>query len=80
MGAIDSYLINQMENDVKNLNITKNLVLSKLYSDGIITKEKYNEYNDNYQVIVVKKSWFKNFFDRVTGDTTGYVIKFVDFR
>jgi len=63
MGTIDGMLL-EIESFTKNANIAKSIVLSRLLEDKIITDEQRTEYLDNWQIIVIKKSWFKKLLSK----------------
>jgi membrane peptidoglycan carboxypeptidase len=77
-------MLTEIEGFTENANSVKELVLSKLYTDGIITMEQYNEYCDLYQVIVIKSSWFKKwksiFKPNEKKDEGVYQFKYVKFE
>ena len=53
----------------ENANTVKTIVLSALAKNNVINEEQWKEYKDNWQVIVVKKSWFKKI---ISGDDWSY--------
>ena len=59
--TIDSVLLN-MEDNVNNANTVRDLVIGKLLEDKAINKETADNYMNNWQVIVIKNSWFKRIF------------------
>jgi len=59
MGVIDGNLVN-MPNDIKNAQQIKDLVLKKLTEEGIITTTQRDEYTKDYQILIIKKSWWSN--------------------
>lgn len=70
----------QAEDHVKNANIVKDIVLGQLLEDKIITKEQADKYADDYQIIIVKPSWFQRWAEKVNiSDTMGYIYKYVKF-
>lgn len=80
MAQIDSMLL-EIENNTNNANAVKEMVLSRLLTDKIITEAQATEYAEKWQVIVFKKNWFErwmNSFSIENGDR--YQFKFVKFE
>lgn len=79
---MDVNLIN-LEGDTKNANAIKSIVLHQLVDDGVINQEQCDLYEDNYQVIIVNRGWFKHWLEKLKkeGRTTAgeYVYKYVKF-
>lgn len=70
---------------VEDYNITANeikeIVLERLQRDNIISKEQALKYNNNWQVIFIKKKWFRRWADKFWADKKeGYVLKYVQFE
>lgn len=83
MASIDVFTTN-IGDETENANTIKNVVLTKMYKDEVIDKETYNEYSENYHIIVGKYSWFKTWLSKVKdlGQEVGeknYFYKFVKF-
>lgn len=78
MGQIDSMLLS-MEEYTKNANQVKDLVLEQLVRDGVITEQTALDYAEQWQVIVVKPSWFERWAKKFNKSETGYTYKFVKF-
>lgn len=77
---IDSMLI-ELESHTKDANVVKEMVLQRLFDDGIITTEQAQYYSENWQVIVIKKGWFERWFNKFRkGTTDGYQFKYVCFE
>ena len=77
MGVLNPYLLN-IDNDIKNAQAIKNIVLSVLVNNEIISKENSEVYFRDYQIIIIKKSWWrdwKKIFGKDSDD--GYHYKFV---
>ena len=75
---IDSTLSN-IEELTQNANSVKELVLTTLLNNKIITEEIAKEYFENYQVIIIKHSWFKQWMDMFKKDANAYSYKYVKF-
>ena len=58
MATIDSVLMN-IDNSIDNANIAKEVTLQKLLDENIIDQETFNVFNEKWQIIILKKSWFK---------------------
>ena len=80
MGTIDGMLM-EIDDNIKNANIVKESVLNRLQLDGLISETQASDYTEKWQVIIVKKSWFRSWADKHTkGDKNGYYFKFVKFE
>lgn len=80
MGTIDGFLL-EIETYTKNANITKDIVLARLANDGVITEEQLNNYSENWQIVIVKKTWFKKWMDKFCKDESNlYIYKYVKFE
>ena len=80
MGVIDGMLI-EIDDNIKNANIVKEIILERMVFDNIIDSEQQKEYLEKWQVIIVKKSWFTSWVAKHTkGDKNGYYFKFVKFE
>ena len=80
MGKIDSFLVD-MESHVKNANICKDIIIERLLKDGIIDQEVANDYMEKYQIVIVKKTWFKKWMDKFSDNKEDfYVYKLVKFE
>jgi hypothetical protein len=71
---IEPELIN-MEINVLNGNSVKEIILARLLLDKKITEHDYLEYKDYWQIIVLKRSWFKQWLH--SNDKNAYYYKFV---
>ena len=77
MGVLDSQLVN-IDSDIKNAQAIKNTVIAVLLEDEIINKEEADIYHIDYQVIIIKKSWWHNWKSIFGKDAeAGYHYKFV---
>lgn len=79
MSQIDSMLVS-MEEYTLNANQVKELVLERLERDKLITQEKAIEYAENWQIIVLKPSWFSRWAEKLGFNKKGYMFKFVQFE
>ena len=81
MSPIDTQLVS-MESDTLNANIVKLTVIEKLFNNGVITEEQADEYTVNWNIVIVKRSWFKRFFGikNNEGDEKGYIYRYVNFK
>jgi len=79
MATIDGVLM-EIDSYTENANSTKELVLSQLVRDGIITQEQFNTYSEKWQVIIVKNSWFKKWVEKFSKEKNSYSIKYVKFE
>ena len=78
---IDS-MLTEIDDFIDNANSVKDLTLSKLLSDGIITEDQYRLYNECHQIIVIKTSWFKTWANkfRPNAEKGNYQFKYVKFE
>ncbi len=77
---IDSVLIT-LGSETQNINLVKDIVIGRLLKDGVITEDQSKIYTEKWNVIMVKKSWFKRWSDKFfKGDEKGYVYKYVKFE
>jgi|TARA_R110000744_G_scaffold20257_3_gene53153 hypothetical protein len=77
MGVLDSELVN-IDTDIKNAQAIKNTVLDLLLNNEVISEENSEVYHRDYQIIMIKKSWWHNWKDIFGKDAEpGYHYKFV---
>jgi hypothetical protein len=77
MGVLDSELVN-IDTDIKNAQAIKNTVLDLLLNNEVISEENSEVYHRDYQIIMIKKSWWHNWKDIFGKDAeAGYHYKFV---
>ena len=72
---MEDMLLN-IESNTKNANMVKNMVLGRLLYDEIISEEEQKDYETNWQMILIKKSWFSKL---VSKDKNPWVYKLVNF-
>jgi len=75
--GIDGMVL-EIENNTQNANAIKNLVLDQLLTNKIIEKTQHTEYTNDWQVIVIKKGWFRKLFKNK--DDNKWFYKFVKFN
>jgi hypothetical protein len=63
MAKIDGIIL-EIENHIGNANVVKDIVLARLVMDKVISEEMAQDYSENWQIIVIKPSWFKKWFDK----------------
>ena len=77
MGVLDSQLVN-IDSDIKNAQAIKNTVIGVLLNNEIISEENAEVYHRDYQIIIIKKSWWHNWKGIFGKDAeAGYHYKFV---
>tara|TARA_R110000851_G_scaffold315081_1_gene477334 strand:+ start:133 stop:375 length:243 start_codon:yes stop_codon:yes gene_type:complete len=77
MGLLDSELVN-IDADIKNAQAIKDTVLNVLCKNNSISDEDLEMYHTDYQIIIIKKSWWlnwKNIFGK--NANCGYHYRFV---
>lgn len=72
----------EIENYTKDLNGAKELVLSRLLIDKIITEEQAEKYSAKWNIIMIKPKWFEGWFNKFweNKDYDGYSMKYVKFE
>ena len=77
---IDNIQLN-LDNYTVNYNSVKEVVLSRLLLDSIITEEVAQKYSENWQIIIIKNSWFKRWVSKFNKpQKEEYSIKYVKFE
>ncbi|MCK9430397.1 MAG: hypothetical protein M0R17_10385 [Candidatus Omnitrophica bacterium] len=77
---VDTNLL-EMEADLTNVNSVKEVVLSRLLTDEIITSEQAQEYSEKWNVIIIKPSWFKRWKNKFKPNSDdSYMYKYVRFE
>ena len=77
---MDSQLIT-LEEDTQNANVIKELVIQKLYDNGVLNEEQAKAYVEKWQVVIVKPTWFKRWMEKfVLTKTDSYRYKYVKFE
>ena len=80
MAAVDSMLLT-LEDDIKNANTVKELVIERLVKDKVITSQQAEEYADKWQMIIIKPSWFERWMEKLNIKTpNNYRFKYVRFE
>jgi len=80
MAAVDSMLLT-LEEDIKNANTVKDLVIQRLLDDKVITDQQAEDYADKWQVIIIKPSWFERWMEKLKIKTpNSYRFKYVKFE
>lgn len=80
MAVIDSTHV-EIPDHTQNANGVKDAILTRLWYDGIITEEQFDFYSENWQVIIIRKSWFPKWMKKFSpGGADGYIYKFVQFE
>ena len=60
---MDSQLL-ELENDMKNYQKVKEIVLNKLVTEGLLEQDDANEFDERCQILVYKGSWWGKWFDK----------------
>ena len=77
---MDTRLIT-LEEDTLNANVVKELVIQKLYDNGVLDDEQAKAYIEKWQVIVYKPTWFKRWMEKfITTNKDTYRYKYVKFE
>ncbi len=74
-------MLTDIEQHTKNANSVKQSVLNRLYMDGVITEQQAMHYGENWQVVVVKKSWYTTWLEKFAKkDNDNYIYKYLKFE
>lgn len=77
---MDTQLIT-LEEDIRNANLIKEAVISRLYKDGVLNDEQVSTYIEKWQVVIVKPTWFKRWMEKfIPTNTNNYRYKYVKFE
>lgn len=80
MAAVDSMLLT-LEEEIKNANTVKDLVIQRLVDDKVLTDQQAEDYADKWQVIIIKPSWFERWMEKLNIKTpNNYRYKYVRFE
>jgi hypothetical protein len=80
MSALDSMLLS-LEEDIKNANTVKDLVIQRLLDDKALTDQQAEDYADKWQVIIIKPTWFERWRKKLNIESTNnYRYKYVKFE
>jgi hypothetical protein len=76
---IDRLLL-EMESNLANYNAVKEIVLSRLLTDKVITEEQAKTYSEKWNIIVIKPSWFERWCTAFSKKDADWMFKFVRFE
>jgi len=77
---MDTQLIT-LEEDIRNANLIKESVISRLYKDGVLNDEQASTYIEKWQVVIIKPTWFKRWMEKFTPtNTNSYRYKYIKFE
>ena len=80
MAALDSMVLS-LEEDIKNANTVKDLVIQRLVDDKVLTDQQAKDYADKWQVIIIKPTWFERWMEKLNIKTSNnYLYKYVRFE
>jgi hypothetical protein len=80
MATVDSMLLT-LEEEIKNANTVKDLVIQRLVNDKVLTDQQAGDYADKWQVIIIKPSWFERWMEKLNIKTpNNYRYKYVRFE
>jgi hypothetical protein len=75
---MDSYLV-EMEQDIQNYNVVKELVINKLVDEGLMSQKDGEDFIDRCQIIVVKNGWFKRWCSKFSkGNESMYTVRILE--
>ena len=74
---VDTILM-EMPSNVQNATTVKEMVLNTLLKNKVITITQHKEYMDEWQIIIVKRSWYTRMWNKFyKGTEDGYSYHFV---
>jgi len=77
---VDPQLIT-LEEDIQNANLIKEAVISRLYKDGVLNDEQATTYNEKWQVVIIKPTWFKSWLEKfISTNINNYRYKYIKFE
>ena len=82
---MDAHLL-QLEQDMNNYQKVKELILSKLVDEDLLSQDDANEFDERCQVLVYKGTWFSKWFDKNVkanqpdANKKGYYIRIVELK
>lgn len=76
---IDRLLL-EMESNLANYNTVKDIVLDRLLTDKIITKEQAEIYSEQWNIIIIKPNWFKKWCSAFKKQDVNWMFQFVKFE
>jgi len=80
MAQIDGMLL-EIESLTKDANGVKEAVLGRLLTNKIITEEQAKEYSEKWQIIIIKRGWFKRWMYAFNkAESSNYQYKYVRFE
>jgi hypothetical protein len=75
---MDSQLL-EMEQDVQNYNVVKELVINKLIDEGLVSQKDGEDFIDRCQIIIVKNGWFKRWCSKFSkGNENMYTVRILE--
>lgn len=74
---VDTVLM-EMPSNIQNATTVKEMVLNTLLKNKVITATQHNEYMDEWQIIIIKRSWYNRMWNKFfKGNEDGYSYHFV---
>lgn len=76
----------ELERDMANYQKVKELVLSKLIAEDLLSQEDADEFDERCQVLVYKGTWFSKWFDKNVkaekpeANKKGYYLRIVELK
>ena len=70
----------EINEKVLDANTTKDILLSRLIDDGLITEDQFEKYSNDWQFIVIKRSWFKRWKKIFGREEDAYSFQYVKFK
>jgi len=65
-----------LENETRDANTVKGVVLKQLLDDGHISQTIFDEYCIHWNVIILKRSWFKLWYQKI-GKADSYFYQYI---
>lgn len=76
----------ELERDMSNYQKVKELVLSKLVAEDLLSQDDADEFDERCQVLVYKGTWFSKWFDKNVkvdepeANKKGYYLRIVELK
>jgi hypothetical protein len=74
---IDSQILS-LEQDTKNYNVVKEVVINQLIQEGLLSDEDGEDFINRCQVVVVKNGWFKTWCTKLGFNKDDYSIRILE--
>jgi len=77
MSSIDKQILT-LEEDTKNYNTVKEIVISQLVQEGLLSEEDGEDFIYRCQIVIVKNGWFKKWCSKLGFNKDDYSIRILE--